>query len=409
MLQIILYFKAKKYNHFPALVKIFINHKNKTMKKFITALLLCAAISISGNLKSQVVSTPVTGPSTFDDALSIDSSGNLFASRYSGSTITKITPGGQTSIFANGIITPNGSDFGPDGYLYVPSNVSNGRIVKISMAGVVEPFIPSIPFPTTVRFRADRKMYICSCQQNRVYLADSTGTSTLLYFGNGMNCPVGLREDGNGNLIIANFTDGKIFKVDNAGVFTLITQIPGIIGFIEYANGYIYSTGFNTNKIYKTSMSGQTTVLAGTGATGQTNGNASVATFNGPNGIVASLGGDSLFISDYNARSLRVISNVTVGIANVSSYTPTDFILSQNYPNPFNPVTKISFELRVKSDVTVKVYDILGNDLKTLVNENKSAGRYEVEFNGEGLSSGIYYYKLTAGDFSETKSMVLLK
>jgi hypothetical protein len=95
----------------------------------------------------------------------------------------------------------------------------------------------------------------------------------------------------------------------------------------------------------------------------------------------------------------------------------TSFYLSQNYPNPFNPVTKIKYTIpsvtlrQAQSDilVTLKVYDILGREVATLVNEEKPAGEYEVEFNAANLPSGIYFYQINAGNFVETKKMVLLK
>jgi len=102
----------------------------------------------------------------------------------------------------------------------------------------------------------------------------------------------------------------------------------------------------------------------------------------------------------------------------------TEFVLSQNYPNPFNPSTKIKFEIpdQVRNDsrlVTLKVYDVLGNEIATLVNKEKQPGTYEVEFSAEGgsvsggnaysLPSGIYFYQLKAGDYTETKKMVIIK
>jgi len=83
--------------------------------------------------------------------------------------------------------------------------------------------------------------------------------------------------------------------------------------------------------------------------------------------------------------------------------------LSNNYPNPFNPSTKIKFQIPVTSFVTLKVYDILGNEIAILVNEEKPIGSYEIEFNGDELTSGIYFYELQAGSFVETKKMILLK
>ncbi|MBK7499775.1 MAG: T9SS type A sorting domain-containing protein [Ignavibacteriales bacterium] len=88
---------------------------------------------------------------------------------------------------------------------------------------------------------------------------------------------------------------------------------------------------------------------------------------------------------------------------------PDRFELSQNYPNPFNPNTTISFSIPQKSDVSVKIYDILGNEVTTLVNETREAGRYNVNFNASNYSSGVYFYTIKAGNFNETKKMTLLK
>jgi hypothetical protein len=115
-------------------------------------------------------------------------------------------------------------------------------------------------------------------------------------------------------------------------------------------------------------------------------------------------------------------NGVTVVEDNANN-NPKDFSLSQNYPNPFNPSTKISYRIPALPTgqagslnpskggtlVTLKVYDLLGSELATLVNEEKSAGTYEVEFNAEQLSSGIYFYQLKAGDFIQTKKMVLIR
>jgi len=89
--------------------------------------------------------------------------------------------------------------------------------------------------------------------------------------------------------------------------------------------------------------------------------------------------------------------------------TPNEFALYQNYPNPFNPITIIQFSIGTKQFVQLKVYDVLGNEIATLVNEEKAAGIYNVQFVMDNFSSGIYFYKLTAGEFVQTKKMLLLK
>jgi predicted outer membrane repeat protein len=112
---------------------------------------------------------------------------------------------------------------------------------------------------------------------------------------------------------------------------------------------------------------------------------------------------------------------VRVGDENLSF--PIEYVLDQNYPNPFNPSTVISYQLPVRSDVTLKIYDVIGNEIATLVDEYKPAGNYEVEFNVAGnsgevrnlpagrksLASGIYFYQLSAGEYTAVKKMILLK
>ena len=88
---------------------------------------------------------------------------------------------------------------------------------------------------------------------------------------------------------------------------------------------------------------------------------------------------------------------------------PEKFQLSQNYPNPFNPTTSIKYAIGSRQFVTLKVYNLLGKEIATLVNEEKSAGEYKVEFIGNNLPSGIYFYELKAGNITQTKKMMLLK
>jgi hypothetical protein len=100
---------------------------------------------------------------------------------------------------------------------------------------------------------------------------------------------------------------------------------------------------------------------------------------------------------------------VTTGVTPINTQIPNDYSLSQNYPNPFNPVTKINFSLPKNGLVTLKVYDVLGKEVKTLVNEVKNAGTYVVDFSGTSLSSGTYFYRLESNGFVETKKMMLIK
>ncbi len=101
--------------------------------------------------------------------------------------------------------------------------------------------------------------------------------------------------------------------------------------------------------------------------------------------------------------------HLLTGIQNINSEIPEEYKLEQNYPNPFNPVTNIKFSVLKSGHVTLKVYDIKGSEIATLVNLQINAGSYEYDFNAANLPSGAYFYRLTAGEFTEVKKMILVK
>lgn len=106
----------------------------------------------------------------------------------------------------------------------------------------------------------------------------------------------------------------------------------------------------------------------------------------------------------------RITSGTITGVVNNTlSLIPETYDLSQNYPNPFNPTTQINFSIPKQSVVTLKIYDVLGKEVATLINESKAAGFYTVDFNASSLSSGAYFYRLEAGNFTDIKRMMLIK
>ena len=109
-------------------------------------------------------------------------------------------------------------------------------------------------------------------------------------------------------------------------------------------------------------------------------------------------------LSVYNEKTVSVDEDI-----NLNESIPNDYLLYQNYPNPFNPNTKIKYSVPQSSNVVRKVFDVLGNEIETLVNEEKPAGTYEITWYAENLPSGIYFYQLNAGEFINTKKMVLVK
>ncbi|MDP4192654.1 MAG: T9SS type A sorting domain-containing protein, partial [Bacteroidota bacterium] len=108
-------------------------------------------------------------------------------------------------------------------------------------------------------------------------------------------------------------------------------------------------------------------------------------------------------------KILEINTTSTTDVASNKIESPKDYELAQNYPNPFNPSTSIKYSIPQNSMVSLKVYDILGKEVASLVNEQKSAGSYEVNFNANSLAAGMYIYELKAGNYSQTKKMMLIK
>ena len=130
----------------------------------------------------------------------------------------------------------------------------------------------------------------------------------------------------------------------------------------------------------------------------------------GANIKVLASNNEFLFAGESNYGKLyRISLSYLTSIRDISKNSPINFSLFQNYPNPFNPTTKIEYSIPKTSFVTLKVYDVLGREIATLVNEEKTIGKYNVEFNGINLSSGIYLYKIQAGNYSSVKKMILMK
>jgi hypothetical protein len=118
--------------------------------------------------------------------------------------------------------------------------------------------------------------------------------------------------------------------------------------------------------------------------------------------------------SDYHIGSYAliddlVLDNTVTEVTREAFTLPSDYQLSQNYPNPFNPATEIEFTIPAEHHVTLKVYNMMGQEIETLVDEELPQGRYKRAFNASQLSSGVYFYRIEAGNFSQVKKMALLK
>jgi hypothetical protein len=137
----------------------------------------------------------------------------------------------------------------------------------------------------------------------------------------------------------------------------------------------------------------------------------SASNFAYPQSIFVDAQNGHLWVTDFdNNRVLRFDVSALTSAGNAAAPAPPEtYGLLQNYPNPFNPSTVVEFRIQNSAFVTLKVYDVLGREVATLVNEEKTPGTYAVRFSGEGLASGVYLYRLHAGAFFATRTMILMR
>jgi photosystem II stability/assembly factor-like uncharacterized protein len=262
---------------------------------------------------------------------------------------------------------------------------------------------------------------------------DLTNTSINALTVSGANLFAGTISNGGGVFLSTN--SGTSWTAVNTGLTYPMVQSLAVLGSNLFAgtdyggvfrstdNGTSWiavNTGLTNTSIYALAVSG-TNLFAGTAGgvflstnngiswtevnTGLTNTDVR-ALATSPNGA----GGTNLFAGTYGSGIFkRLLSEMVASVERLSADLPIHFNLGQNYPNPFNPVTTISYDLPKKEHTTLIIYDILGRQLETLINEMQQQGKYKVTFNGSNLSSGVYFYRLKAGSFAETKQFVLLK
>lgn len=196
-------------------------------------------------------------------------------------------------------------------------------------------------------------------------------------------------------------SEHSIYKSNNGGitwnvVFNTAIFLHDMV-FPDSLNGYVIGQG---GIIYKTVNGGTTWYTQSSGTTSSLS-------------LLFFVNSQTGYISGGNS-SIRFILKTTdgggpVSIQPISSEIPANFSLSQNYPNPFNPSTNINFQMSKTNHVKLSVFDLLGREAAVLVNEELSPGEYNVDFDGANYPSGIYYYRLQTGDFTETRKMVLIK
>lgn len=206
---------------------------------------------------------------------------------------------------------------------------------------------------------------------------------------------------------ITGFSSAAMKKTTNGGVSWTNVNLGSTVDVVTsvyfpsvntgYVTGFYLAGKFYQNVIFKTTNGGTNWIVLPTPAQNFQ----PLYTIYFVNNEVGWFAGSNSLILKTTSGGLTFI--------NENGEVVSDYKLEQNYPNPFNPLTRINYELQISNYVTLNVYDVNGRLVKELVNEKQAAGNYSIDFDGSGLPSGTYIYRFQAGDFSETKKMVLVK
>jgi sugar lactone lactonase YvrE len=364
--------------------------------------LFCATASIF----SQTVTTISAG--TPDDAIAMDSNGNIYCSNYVGDTVFKFTPTGDMSAFITGLNTPNGLAFNSNQELYVCDGQGN-TIYKYDIAGNQLASYPVTGHPSgVVKSFEDDSMIFTLYSGNGIRKLDTDGTITNVSSAPELSGPVGLVYDETGTLFVGNFNNRVIYKVLGTGNLEYVAQLPAEggpypnLGFITYGQGKLWGTIMGNDKIYSVNPNGidDFTLFAGS-TQGNNDGDISTATFNTPNGIYFNEADGSMYLTDFGSKNLRIISGITLGF---EDNTDSVFDLKA-YPNPAKDTLYIEgtnlnqelFKLRLADASGKMVFEREGN---------LDGTNFLEPIDVSMLSSGVYLVEMIIGKNVVTKKFI---
>lgn len=285
-------------------------------------------------LNAQQVTTILDAATQVDDALFRDPVGNLYGSHYMGSNVYKMTPDGSITTFLSGLNTPNGIAMNSLGEFYVADNVG-GRIYRIAADGTpIDTIIVTKPSGLLKAWDSDTILFTQYMPDKLGKLAPD-GTIIIMHEGAPLNGSVGLAHTGDGTLYVANFTDRTIYRVMGTEL-EYVATVPGpsngVLGFITGGGSTLYGTSWQSHTIYAIEPAYMDSVRLVAGGNGQGNadGDVSTAQFNQPNGILAVAGGDTIYVSDFGSKNIRMITGVNTSVYELSPAVPLRIITDRS-------------------------------------------------------------------------------
>ena len=358
---------------------------------------------------AQTVSTLLTNANA--DNLTLDLQGNIYASGYNTGEINKITPNGVASVYANITVGLAGSVFDTQGNLFV-ANYNNGNIYKILSDGSYTIFVnlgtTSGPAGLAINSAGD---IFAACSGTAtsplsiIKKITSSGAVNNFSTGTFSNyfAPGGLTFDTNDNLYVSNYANANICKITPTGTISVFTTIPGASGssfvaYLTFNNGFIYVCHAGGNKIYKVDLAGNRTLYSGTGSASSNDGSTATATFNMPNGIVATNSGDKIYVSEISGNNVRQITTL-LGTTNFDNDIEAKVFLNGN------DLSVISNNFKL-GKLNIELYDMNGKKIwekKTQNNKIIFSAKYALP---NLISEGVYTVKILNEDKILSKKII---
>lgn len=359
----------------------------------------------------------------------------VFRSTSDGATWNPINSSVPTGVFALAVSGSNLFAGGPGVFLST-NNGTNWTSVDsgLGVYGILSLAVGSIG-PSGANLFAST-FTLAPFQPSRVFLSSNDGKSWAQPDSNFAVSDIHALLLSGSNLFAASWGSGVFLSTNNgtswtavnSGLTSTIITSLAVIGsklFAGTGDGVFRSTNNGTSWTAASTGLPNTTVrafavsglnlFAGTEGSGiylSTNEGARWTAVNSGLTVLAlAVSGNYLFAGTYYGGVWRrpLSEMFATGVEDKQGSSPSRFVLEQNYPNPFNPSTVISYQLPVYSHVAMRVFDILGREVATLVNEERNAGSYIVQWNAEGFASGVYFYRVDAGPYSQTRKLILMK
>jgi len=284
---------------------------------------LAFCLALSNPVQAQEVSTLVPNISA-SGGVSVGPDGNIYVSDFglrldfpNGTTVYRVTPQGQVSVFATGFSGASGSDFDADGNL-IQANIGASRLDMVTPQGMRTTLASTgLTNPVGVAINAEGEIFAANCGANSISRVQGS-VAVNFVIGAPLSCPNGLTVDPDGNLYTANFNNGNVIKITPQGQMSILATTPGSVfrsnggnGHITYGNGRLYLASNATSQIYELTLDGQLSVLAGNGTRGHADGPAAQASFSFPNGIALSADGRYLYVNESQSTAGTVLDGST--------------------------------------------------------------------------------------------------